>query len=290
MPSDGPLIFSETFGKKDHPAVLLNAGAGNQSIIWPARFCKDLAAKGYFVIRYDYRDTGLSDEIDYEKNPYNALDLAKDALTILKKYDIKKATFVGYSMGGQVSLVAAAHFPASVQNVILIASSSNFKPGFEALEGKLVTEKPSPPHPDYVKFIHSMPDFSKLSLEQKVDVYVDMWRSLDGNPENFDEEFAREQAREGYARTKLQNPYAVHSRSMKASYELHREAPALVKAPTLIIQGDKDPVFPVDHGEDLREKIKNSQLLVLKNFGHAISPRNFGRLVEAIDSFIRKKR
>ena len=73
----------ETFGKKEHSPILLIQGCGAQGILWPVQFCKELAHNGYYVIRYDHRDTGQSFYTDYNKNPYQLKDLMEDAKLIL---------------------------------------------------------------------------------------------------------------------------------------------------------------------------------------------------------------
>jgi len=75
---------------------------------------------------------------------------------------------------------------------------------------------------------------------------------------------------------------------MKASYELHRHAPSLIDVPTLIIHGKKDPIFGIDHAKDLNSKIKSSNLIIWDDFAHAISPKNFTQIINAIDDFIKR--
>jgi pimeloyl-ACP methyl ester carboxylesterase len=282
------VLFSETFGEKHNPAIILNAGAGNQAITWPEKFCRKLAGKGYYVIRYDYRDSGLSSEVDYEKNPYNVLDLTDDAIAILKKYDIQKAHWVGFSMGGQIAQMAAAYRPEATQSIVLLSTSTNFKPGFDAFEGK-TSKGLSGPNKEYVKFATQKIDYNKQTLEQKIDRYVAIWRLLDGSPKDFNEKFFREQGKEVYTRTKLIHPYIAHAKAMKASYELHNQTPAKIRLPALIIHGKKDPVFGLDHAKDMNKKIKGSQLIVWDNFAHAVSPQNFDRIINTIDEFLKKE-
>ena len=281
-------LFSETFGDKKNPAIILNAGAGNQAITWPAEFCNKLATKGYFVIRYDYRDTGLSSETNYELNPYNVMDLANDAIKILDKYHVEKAHFVGFSMGGQLAQFVGAYIPSRALSIILIGTSTDFMPGFNAFENIWPEKGLSAPDRDYIKWQTSEVDFTKQSLDERVNDYIYTWRLLDGNPSNFDEEFFKKQGYEVFTRTTLNTPYISHAKAMKASLELHSKAPMLIKVPTLILQGEKDPVFPLDHGEDLHKKILNSKLVIMKDMGHAISPRNFDSIISNIDSFIKK--
>jgi len=56
----------------------------------------------------------------------------------------------------------------------------------------------------------------------------------------------------------------------------------LITAPTLVIWGDKDSMFPVTHAENARRLIKNSQVSILEGCGHILSlerPDRFNQLV-----------
>ncbi len=280
-------LFSETFGDKNNPAVILNMGAGGQGIYWPDEFCKELADRGYFVIRYDYRDTGLSQAFDFDKEPYNVMNLVFDTHYILEKYGVVKAHYVGFSMGGQLSIIAGGFHPRRVKSLVLIGTSTDFKPGFDAFEGKYDDEGLPPPNKEYVDFINSLLAKKDVTEEEKINDDVARWKMLDGSPADFDEEFFRQKAVEKFTRSKLQDSYANHVKAMKLSYEFHSKAVELIKLPTLIIQGANDPVFPLAHGEDLHKKIAKSKLVVLDHFGHAISPRNFDRLINEMDKFFK---
>jgi pimeloyl-ACP methyl ester carboxylesterase len=283
-------LYSESYGDIKNPAILLSAGAGNQAILWPEQFCRDLAQKGYFVIRYDYRDSGLSSAIDYAVHPYTIMDLTADTTRILEKYGVNKAHYVGFSMGGQISQFAAAYYPKQVLSLALLATSTDFKPGLAALEGELKINSLSPPAAEYLKWATRKVDPSNQTLEEKINDYVLTWKLLDGSPKDFDENFYKQQANENFTRSKLQEPYINHAKAMKASAELHRTVPGLIKVPTLIIHGAEDPVFGMDHGQDLHTKIINSKLVIWHSFAHAISPRNFARIILEIDNFIRNEK
>ena len=58
--ANGIEIEYETAGNKADPALLLIMGLGAQLTIWPDALVEGLAKKGFFVIRYDNRDTGLT--------------------------------------------------------------------------------------------------------------------------------------------------------------------------------------------------------------------------------------
>lgn len=282
-------IYSETFGNLSNPAIILNAGAGNQSILWPDVFCNKLSTKGYFVIRYDYRDTGLSSEVDYKKNPYNVMDLANDAVGVLDKYNIKKAHFVGFSMGGQIAQLVGAYVPERALSLILISTSNDFTRGFDAFENILKKFLLFPYSIESIEWMASYIDISRIPLKKKMRNYAYIWKILDGSPKNFDEVFYRNQAVEVFSRTKHHMPYLKHGRAIRASIELHSKALPLIHKPTLILHGDKDPIFPINHANELKKEIHDSELIIIKNFAHAISPRNFDLLIDNIDNFIKQQ-
>ena len=98
-PSGDLELWTESFGKPDDPAVLLIMGAWNQGIVWPDEFCFDIAQHGYYVIRYDHRDTGQSSFVDYRAIPYDLDAMARDAVAVLNAYSIRKAHVIGMSLG-----------------------------------------------------------------------------------------------------------------------------------------------------------------------------------------------
>lgn len=63
-------IWSEEFGAQTDAPILLIMGSMSQGILWPDEFVGRLAAGGRRVIRYDHRDTGRSDTVDFATDPY----------------------------------------------------------------------------------------------------------------------------------------------------------------------------------------------------------------------------
>lgn len=97
------------------------------------------------MIRYDYRDTGQSTRYNLATAKYTALDLAQDTHAVLQKYNLNKAAYVGFSMGCQVGMVAAAHYPQHISHLIMFGGFLDFKPGFAALESTPIPKGLSAP-------------------------------------------------------------------------------------------------------------------------------------------------
>ena len=86
------------------PAVLLVMGFGTQLLGWDADFCRMLAARGRYVIRYDNRDCGLSTKLD--EHP---VDLG-DFITAVTSGDFDRALAMApYSLR---DMAARRHRPA----------------------------------------------------------------------------------------------------------------------------------------------------------------------------------
>ncbi|TAN21614.1 MAG: alpha/beta hydrolase, partial [Actinomycetota bacterium] len=79
--ANGIEIEFDTFGDPKSPSLLLIMGLGVQMIAWPEEVCAELADAGFFVIRYDNRDTGLSTKFDSYGIPNLFAGMIGDAST-----------------------------------------------------------------------------------------------------------------------------------------------------------------------------------------------------------------
>lgn len=100
-------IIYDTFGEPTAPPMLLVSGLGGQTIGWDDELCSELAAQGYWVIRFDNRDVGRSTRLDHLgipdipammqaqrmgreiKPPYLLRDMADDAVGLLDALGIE---------------------------------------------------------------------------------------------------------------------------------------------------------------------------------------------------------
>src|SRR5579864_8769135 len=107
--SNGIELEYDTFGDPAAPALLLIMGLATQMTAWDPRFCTLLADRGFHVIRYDNRDSGLSTQFDHLPEPdvlailggdpgtapYLLADLAADAVGLLDALAVERAHVVG---------------------------------------------------------------------------------------------------------------------------------------------------------------------------------------------------
>lgn len=55
-----------------------------------------------------------------------------------------------------------------------------------------------------------------------------------------------------------------------------------ITAPTLVIHGTADPMFPMEHGKATAEEISGARLLLLEDAGHGVYPADWERITGAI--------
>src|SRR5258708_7196771 len=104
-------------------------------ISWDEAFCRELAGRGFFVIRYYNRDSGLSTCMKDAGRPdvvaafsghpqpaYQLDDLAADAAGLLDALHIGAAHIVGASMGGFIAQLVALNHPERVLSLTSIMS------------------------------------------------------------------------------------------------------------------------------------------------------------------------
>jgi len=99
-------------------AVLFINGLGADLSIWSLQQAE--LSRGYRVILYDHRGTGLSDR---PADGYDLETLARDVDGLLRALDVPRAHLVGHSMGGLVAQLVALNHPARVQSLVLAATS-----------------------------------------------------------------------------------------------------------------------------------------------------------------------
>src|SRR3954451_16885773 len=119
----GVTLCYETFGDPADTPIVLIMGLATQMIAWHDDFCRELARRGFFVVRFDTRDIGRSTHFDFppptvgqmlrrrfRPEQYTLSDMAEDTARLIRGLGIAPAHIVGASMGAMIGqLVAAEH-------------------------------------------------------------------------------------------------------------------------------------------------------------------------------------
>jgi pimeloyl-ACP methyl ester carboxylesterase/SAM-dependent methyltransferase len=247
----------ETFGEPGQPAILLIAGANSSMDGWDPAFCQRLADGPRFVIRYDHRDTGGSTTGEAGKPNYGSADLAADPVGILDALGIGPAHLVGVSMGGALAQLVALDHPDRVASLTLIATTSG-------------TGDDLPPMADELKEFFaqaSPPDWD--DRDAVVDYLTGFERVLAARP--VDESALRALAVRMVDRGSNREANLTNHNVLDQG-EPWRSRLGTLRVPTLVIHGDRDPLFPAGHGRALANDIPGATLVTLPEMGHETPP------------------
>lgn len=282
--SNGIELEYETFGDSRHPAILLIMGLGGQMIHWPEAFCQMLAQAGYYVIRYDNRDVGLSTRISGHgrtrliragikaiiglrvRAPYTLDDMAHDALGLLDALKIESAHIVGVSMGGMIGQIIAAKYPARVKTFVCWMSSSG---------------NPRLPGPSLKIRMRMVTRPPKLDRESLIQYSMQTWRLI-GSPQYPSEPPAlRARIERAFDRAYYPPGLARQTLGIIASGS---RVPLLrkISAPTLVIHGQDDALIPVAAAHDLARHIPGARLEIIRGMGHDLPPQLLPKLAQLV--------
>jgi pimeloyl-ACP methyl ester carboxylesterase len=276
-------ICYQTFGHESYPAVLLLGGGCSQSILWPVKFCEQLVAKGFYVIRFDYRDTGLSSCVDYKSRPYTLQDLSEDSVLLLKFLKIKKVQLFGHSMGGNIAQIMAWYYPELVQGITLYATTCDMRPANLAF-ASLPAELEALPGPSaiYMNWMRQFIKFPPKKDEEHLDFRLAGWRILNGDKVPFEEDLYREIHRSFLQRTQNIEALGNHVLACRASEGMIRNAPYNITSPTIVIHGTEDPILPLEHGEALAKRIPDAKFILANGMGHIPNCQFYELMVQAV--------
>lgn len=280
--TNGIDIWCEDFGKREDPPILLIMGCDCQGIMWHDAFCEKLADQGYFVIRYDHRDCGLSTTIAPENRPYDLLDMAKDAVGILDYYQLEKAHILGASMGGLIAQLLTVNFPERVETLCLLSTSCDFSVLVDSFEGKENTSPLSKPASEYLGWVYTILFKShEMSKEEKVKFNILGCQMLNG-PTSLD--WLLYERLYVKAKSRSSNPYSIlhHFAAIKGSLESSKYIAKAIKVPTVVLHGTEDVIFPLDHGQALAECIEGATCVILDNMGHSLNPLYYDSIIRHV--------
>ncbi len=267
--ANGVELCTESFGDPADPPLLLIMGRG-ASMLWSeAGFCRLLANGGRFVLRYDQRDTGHSSTYPHGRPGYTGADLLADAAGVLDAYRIQAAHVAGVSAGGGLAQLLALVHPDRVLSLTLI-STSPATPGTRALPG---------PTREFDSFAENA-SVDWANRQSVIDYVVGYERMLAGDRRPFDEGARRELVSRDLERARDYAAIQNHD----VLVEEDRDYPALsaVSAPTLVIHGTADPMFPIEHGQALAAEIPEASLMRLGDAGHGLLRADWEPVAEAI--------
>jgi 3-oxoadipate enol-lactonase len=185
------------------------------------------------AVAWDARGYGDSDDYD---GPLCFDDFGADLLRLLDHFGAQQADIVGLSMGGRIARNFALAHPGRVRTLTL----ANTSPGFDALSSEEVE-----------RFVEERRNRSPRSARQLLG---------SGAPAEAEQALAA-----SFARLRR----ASYLKTLEASVSQDRAAPLeKIAAPTLVVAGDEDRVYPLEIARRMAQRIPGAELVVLRRCGH----------------------
>jgi pimeloyl-ACP methyl ester carboxylesterase len=277
--ANGIEIEYDTFGERPNPAILLIMGLGIQMLGWPEIFCNMLAERGYFVIRFDNRDVGLSSKIEGGRTPdvrkllagdfssasYTLDDMGADAAGLLDELGIDKAHVVGVSMGGMIGQTLAIKHPERVLSLTSIMSTTG-SPAVGQPRQDVMMALITPAPADREGFVDHQVNTFKLIGSPDYPMQEDEFRDIIGR---------------SYDRAYYPAGFMRQLTGILASGD-RTAALADVNVPTLVIHGEADPLIAADGGEATAKAIPGAKLVKIPGMGHDLPIELWQRFVDEI--------
>ncbi|MFE3454579.1 alpha/beta fold hydrolase [Nonomuraea sp. NPDC059194] len=262
---NGVELSTESFGRPVDPAILLVHGAGHSLLAWEEDFVQRLVAGGRYVIRYDSRDAGLSTNYPVGAPSYGLRDLVADAAGLIDALGLIDAHVVGMSQGAAVGQLLALDHPGRVASLTL-ASSTPGGPGHEH------SDLPQMSAEVQALFTEEATGPDWADRTGVIEYLVEAERPFAAASRPFDEAGMRAVATRVVDRTaniaaQLTNPYLLDAG------EPWRGRLGQITAPTLVLHGAEDPLFPIEHGRALAKEIPGARFVAMEQTGHEVFPR-----------------
>lgn len=292
LSANGIKIAYDTSGDPKAPALLLIMGLGMQLVDWPDDLVSGLVEQGFYVIRFDNRDSGLSTKFDHAGTPnlvlsylktrlglplrphYTLDDMAADAVGVLSALGVARAHVVGASMGGMIAQILAARHPHRVLSLTSIMSSSGRRalPGPTAAARAVILRRPR----------------RRAGFDDAVEHLLNTLRVIGSPAYPTPERVLRERIVRSLKRNSSPGGDARQLLAIAASGERSALLQS-VTVPTLVIHGAADPLVPPECGADTARLVPNARLELIHGMGHDLPPQLIERLLALIEAHARGK-
>lgn len=277
--ANGIVIYYETMGDPDDPALLLVMGLGCQLVAWDDALCHQLVEHGFYVVRYDNRDVGLSTKMETAPVPdllalasgdassasYTVEDMADDAAGLLDALDIERAHVVGVSMGGMIAQALAIRHAGRVASLCSIMSTTGAKdvgqPSAEAVTALL-----QPPGE---------------TRQEAIEANVALNRVIGSPGFAFDEAAVRDRAARAYDRDHSPAGVTRQAAAILASPDRTERLHA-VGVPTVVIHGEADLLVHPSGGDATARAVPGARLISVPGMGHDLPVEVWPLVLEAV--------
>jgi pimeloyl-ACP methyl ester carboxylesterase len=286
---NGIELAYETFGAGE--PILLIMGIGGQMVMWDERFCRDLAARGFEVTRFDNRDVGESTRLEHLPalrmnevlkrrllgqpvgEAYTLYDMADDVAGLIQALGHDSAHVLGMSLGGMVAQCLAIKHPERVRSLNLVMTTP----------GELWANVPTR------KAYKALSEKPGKTREQAIERAQRMFKGIGGSRHNSPAELIAKMAG-------LQFDRGSYPRGFARQYAAVLSAPGRLsrlrklRVPTLVVHGSEDPLVRPLGGRLIAAAIPGARFELVEGMGHDLGPSIWPFLIEQVAENARRSR
>jgi proline iminopeptidase len=192
---------------------------------------------------------------------------------------IRRWVFMGFSSGGAIGLLYALKYPQVISGLIMSGTAPNYPQ---------LSQDPrcffSPNHPEWQNAMAEAAPMIQSIVSQSQKQYE--WLELGPN--------AALCLKDGHPQNVVPWPGEVSCLDQVFWEETFKvdvlDQLAAIHTPTLIMNGRKDPIVPVDYAELLHQGIRGSELIIFENSEHGPSEADFSDYQAAVKRFLENTR
>jgi pimeloyl-ACP methyl ester carboxylesterase len=249
---------------------------------WPEPLIEKLQlsedGKRYFVIRYDPRDTGLSQEFPVPAG-YSIGDMAEDVELLADHLNLtdpgKGFHLVGVSKGGPVAYTVSARKPQQVKSLTLMFTSPGVSPDLPIRGGLDLGFQP---------MLTGFPNVKETAIKSGMKMYDALTTQPDESERREVEDLVTRTVEREYKHGTLFSKGPNHG---SASHEKDGwpgvDTLKQVKCPTTVVQAARDQTFGEIHGKALVQAIPcDVEYVLWDDVGHELPRRVWDRMAALV--------
>jgi class 3 adenylate cyclase len=265
-------IAYQVVGEGPTDLVYVPGFVSNIDVIWEdpdaADFLNSLAEFSRLIV-FDKRGTGMSDAVALDRLPMLE-ERMDDVRAVMDTVGSERATLLGHSEGGNMSILFAATYPDRCDGLILVACYAT-RVWSEAYPWAPTSEERAL-------------NIAETETTWGDPEHIPSWMAPSRQGDRaFKEWLAR------YFRLGASPAAAANLLRMNTMIDTAAVLPA-VRVPTLCIYRTEDEDVSVDEGRWIASRIPNSQFVELPGKDHFISAGDYGPLVDEIREFVTGQR
>lgn len=241
----------------DAPVAMLSHSLASNMYMWDAQMA--LLEPRFRVLRYDTRGHGGS---EVPPGPYTLEQLGDDAIALLDALDIRKAHWIGLSMGGMIGQSVALRYPERLASLALCDTMAVVPPeAQDAWRARIATARAK-------------------GMPALVDATMERW---------FTEAYRKQEPpalkliRQYFLNTPVDG-FAACAEAIRGLDYLDRLSE--IGLPTLIIVGEEDTGTPVSASAAMQERIAGAKMLIIPQAAHLSNIEQATVFNQALEAFL----